>query len=288
MPVLSKYLDQAIAKYEKFGFTKEALSRGVVSVAVVAYIAHMSIPHLAKLIQNAKLTPTLNDTSTSASDDDDDDDDDLEDTDENLETTSVDHNHENIVGEAIFKDSDREINQNDQYFTNKSDIKNLDNAEHTNCTDGKATKNDSMLLVPRVKRKRKTSRVIKQQIKEAEKLLAAHQDNKRVQASGIDQQHIGINIEFLYKLKRLITIMIPRPWSREIGILCVHTFCLISRTFLSIYVAAIEGAIVKFIVRKDLRQFVFGLMKWFGIAIPATFINSMIRYLENKLALAFR
>lgn len=279
MPVLSKYLDQAIAKYEKFGFTKEALSRGVVSVAVVAYLAHISIPHLTKLIQNAKLTPTLNDTSTSASDDDYDDDD-LEDSDESLGAASVDFNHE-----TTFKEDDRETNDN--CFSNKSDIKTSDNAEHTNCTDANST-TDNMLIVPKTKRKRKTSKVIKQQIKEAEKLLAAHQDNKRAQASGIDQQAIGLNIEFLYKLKRLIKIMIPRPWSREIGILCVHTFCLISRTFLSIYVAAIEGAIVKFIVRKDLRQFVFGLIKWFGIAIPATFINSMIRYLENKLALAFR
>ncbi|XP_053968108.1 ATP-binding cassette sub-family D member 1 isoform X5 [Anastrepha ludens] len=52
--------------------------------------------------------------------------------------------------------------------------------------------------------------------------------------------------------------------------------------------SALEGAIVKFIVRKDVKQFGIILLKWFGIAIPATFINSMIRFLESKLSLSFR
>lgn len=82
--------------------------------------------------------------------------------------------------------------------------------------------------------------------------------------------------------------MIPQTLCYETGLLSIHTFCLISRTFLSIYVAALEGALVKFIVRKDIKQFAFVLLKWFGIAIPATFVNSMIRFLESKLALAFR
>lgn len=98
----------------------------------------------------------------------------------------------------------------------------------------------------------------------------------------------GLNLEFLLQLKRLVMIMIPKLVCRETGLLSVHTLCLISRTFLSIYVAAMEGAIVKYIVRKDVKNFAWMLIKWFGIAIPATFINSMIRYLENKLALAFR
>lgn len=98
----------------------------------------------------------------------------------------------------------------------------------------------------------------------------------------------GLNLEFVMQLKKLVEIMIPTWLCKETGLLGVHTLCLISRTFLSIYVASMEGAIVKYIVRKDVRNFAWMLIKWFGIAIPATFINSMIRYLENKLALAFR
>lgn len=161
--------------------------------------------------------------------------------------------------------------------------------------DNDETATGDRLNVPTGKRKRKHSKVVKQQIKQAEKFLAqATQERKKSEQVGnlsftqLEERRIGLNLEFLLKLKRLIYIMIPRPWCREVGILGVHTACLISRTFLSIYVAAIEGSIVKFIVRRDLRQFIIGLMKWFSIAIPATFINSMIRYLENKLALSFR
>ncbi|XP_050742844.1 ATP-binding cassette sub-family D member isoform X6 [Drosophila biarmipes] len=119
---------------------------------------------------------------------------------------------------------------------------------------------------------------------EAEKLLVAQQQKKKSN----DFVEPGLNQEFLKQLKMLSKIMIPQTLCYETGLLAVHTFCLISRTFLSIYVAALEGALVKFIVRKDVKQFALVLLKWFGIAIPATFVNSMIRFLESKLALAFR
>lgn len=118
---------------------------------------------------------------------------------------------------------------------------------------------------------------------EAEKLVIAKELKK--QASHLEP---GLNKEFVLQLRKLIKIVIPKCLCYESGLLIVHTLCLISRTFLSIYVAALEGAIVKFIVRKDVKQFAIVLLKWFGIAIPATFINSMIRFLESKLSLAFR
>lgn len=271
MTVVSKYLDQAIVKYEKLGFSKQALSRGIVTVAIGAYAAHISYPYLCKLIKAAKLTPALCETSTSASTSDDSDSDSDFDDDTDEYETAIENN----------------ANLGNNTTTLAPSTEKLDNDE--------TVRGDNILAPPTGKRKRKHSKVVKQQIKQAEKFLAmATQERKKSEQVGnlslsqLEERRIGLNLEFLIKLKRLIYIMIPRIWSREIGILSVHTMCLISRTFLSIYVAAIEGSIVKFIVRRDLRRFILGLMKWFCIAIPATFINSMIRYLENKLALSFR
>lgn len=98
----------------------------------------------------------------------------------------------------------------------------------------------------------------------------------------------GFNKEFIIQLYKLIRLMIPSIYSAEVGLLFLHTLALITRTFMSIYVATMEGKMVKFIVKKDVNSFAFMLLKWIGIALPATLLNSTIRYLEGKLALAFR
>ncbi|KDR16020.1 ATP-binding cassette sub-family D member 2 [Zootermopsis nevadensis] len=102
------------------------------------------------------------------------------------------------------------------------------------------------------------------------------------------QKSPGVNKEFILQLQKLVKLMVPGIWTKEIALLSMHTLALATRTFLSIYVASMEGQIVKYIVRKDVKNFAIMLLKWLGVAVPATFINSMIRYLENKLALAFR
>ncbi|PVD24556.1 hypothetical protein C0Q70_15039 [Pomacea canaliculata] len=98
----------------------------------------------------------------------------------------------------------------------------------------------------------------------------------------------NVNKLFYVQLRRLLKIIIPGVWSKEFGTLAFHTAILVTRTFLSVYVARLDGRIVKTIVERDVTKFLFQLTKWLLVAVPATFINSLIRFLENQLALVFR
>ncbi|CAL8385645.1 ATP-binding cassette sub-family D member 2 [Gadus morhua] len=97
-----------------------------------------------------------------------------------------------------------------------------------------------------------------------------------------------LNALFFKQILDLLKILFPKLLSKELALLSLHSVALISRTFLSIFVASLDGKIVKSIVEKNPQNFMLQLMKWLLIAIPATFVNSVIRYLECKLALAFR
>ncbi|XP_014244629.1 ATP-binding cassette sub-family D member 2 [Cimex lectularius] len=116
-----------------------------------------------------------------------------------------------------------------------------------------------------------------------------NEPNANVSDEPSDKRDVpGFNREFLIELYKLIRLLIPRLWCKEVGLLSVHTLALITRTFMSIYVATMEGQMVKFIVQRDINNFALMLLKWLGVALPATFLNSLIRYLECKIALAFR
>ena len=98
----------------------------------------------------------------------------------------------------------------------------------------------------------------------------------------------AVDGEFFRQLLHLLKICFPSFFSKETLLLVLHTSALFTRTFLSIYVAQLDGYTVKSIVERDLKRFVSNLVKLMVVALPATFINSLIRFFESKLALAFR
>lgn len=112
--------------------------------------------------------------------------------------------------------------------------------------------------------------------------------DRSADGGGEQRLSFGLDRDFFRQLTVLLRIMVPGWRTRETGLLACATLTLLARTFLSVYVAELEGQIVKRIVLRDLRGFGLMLARWFAIALPATFVNSAIRYLEGRLALSFR
>ncbi|KAG0003954.1 hypothetical protein BGZ80_003884 [Entomortierella chlamydospora] len=99
---------------------------------------------------------------------------------------------------------------------------------------------------------------------------------------------VGVNKEFFRQIEAIFKILIPKLHCKETFILVLHTTFLVLRTYLSVVVARLDGAIVKDLIAGNGKGFIRGLGYWFAIALPATYTNSMIRYLQSKLSIAFR
>jgi ATP-binding cassette subfamily D (ALD) protein 2 len=98
----------------------------------------------------------------------------------------------------------------------------------------------------------------------------------------------GLPKEFPSQLVQILKILFPSATHPSSLLLLSHTASLVCRTLLSIAVAGLDGAIVQSLVRGRPRQFFSRLGLWLVLAVPATFVNSMIRFLESRLALSFR
>ncbi|CED84542.1 adrenoleukodystrophy protein [Phaffia rhodozyma] len=99
---------------------------------------------------------------------------------------------------------------------------------------------------------------------------------------------VEVDALFYSKLRTLLRIVIPSWKSREAGLLAIHSAFLVFRTLLSLYVADLDGRIVSSLVRAQSGLFLKNLAKWILIAIPATYANSMLEYLQSKLEITYR
>ncbi|KAL9935777.1 hypothetical protein V8E36_005354 [Tilletia maclaganii] len=122
--------------------------------------------------------------------------------------------------------------------------------------------------------------------------LAKKEEAKAIRAEGsaaaATAKKVGVNKEFFRQLRAIFLILIPHSNSREVFIFALHSFFLMLRTYLSVLVARLDGAIVRDLVSANGKGFMRGLGLWFALAVPSTYTNSMIRYLQSKLAIGFR
>jgi len=99
---------------------------------------------------------------------------------------------------------------------------------------------------------------------------------------------IAVDKVFFDRLRRLTAIVIPSYTSKEFWLAFLHSFFLVFRTIISVYIASLDGKIVGHLVNKNGKEFLKAITWWMTIAVPATYTNSMITYTQSKLAIAFR
>lgn len=90
------------------------------------------------------------------------------------------------------------------------------------------------------------------------------------------RKKVELNREFFKNLFRLLKIVIPGWKSTEMRLLISHSFFLVARTLLSLYVADLDGKLVSSLVRGKGKDFLIGIVWWMIVAVPATFTNSMV------------
>lgn len=90
------------------------------------------------------------------------------------------------------------------------------------------------------------------------------------------KKRVELNREFFRSLLKLLRIVIPGWRSKETRLLISHSFFLVVRTLISVKVAAMDGAIVKALVKGNGKEFLMRIVWWMLIAVPATFTNSMV------------
>ncbi|EFW99459.1 ABC fatty acid transporter [Grosmannia clavigera kw1407] len=107
-------------------------------------------------------------------------------------------------------------------------------------------------------------------------------------SGGGRQRKMELDRAFFHSLGRLLRIVVPGWRSKEARLLASHSAFLVARTLLSLQIAAMDGALVKSLVRGQGQQFLRRIAWWMVVAVPATFTNSMLAYHQAQLALRYR
>lgn len=97
-----------------------------------------------------------------------------------------------------------------------------------------------------------------------------------------------VDLEFLQNFIKLLKIAIPKLTSRLTMEMLLMMTSLVARTFLSIHIASVNGALVRSVIERNLKSFMLKILRMCIIALPASFLNSYIGYLNHSIAFQVR
>eukprot|EP01132_Coremiostelium_polycephalum_P005701 gene5701-7095_t len=116
--------------------------------------------------------------------------------------------------------------------------------------------------------------------------LVVEKDNKNNKEK--PRKRVVVDALFFRRLAKIIRICIPSWNSKEFLSLLYLTALLFARTILSVSIAEIAGKNAQNLVARKWKEMRQGVLKFALVSVPASFVNSSLKYETDMLALRFR
>ena len=98
----------------------------------------------------------------------------------------------------------------------------------------------------------------------------------------------NVDSVFFDKIKKLLKIVVPNANCKEVKYLVILSLLLVLRTYMSIWLADVNGKIVKSIVDRNFKKFCLKIFNLLLFSIPSSAVNSGLDYFNKLLAISFR
>lgn len=116
----------------------------------------------------------------------------------------------------------------------------------------------------------------------------ASKGGKQVELKSKKKGQGNVDAVFFAKIKNLLNTVVPRANCKESKYLVILSLLLVLRTYMSIWLADVNGKIVKAIVDRNFKKFLLKIVNLLLFAIPSSAVNSALDYFNKLLAISFR
>lgn len=99
---------------------------------------------------------------------------------------------------------------------------------------------------------------------------------------------VAVNRQFFERLWTLARVVVPSPFCREVYQMAILTALLWVRTVLTLRIADLTGSNAEALVSRNSSKFVRGVVTLAVLAVPASIVNSGIKYVSTLLQLNMR
>ncbi|OWZ14467.1 ABC transporter [Phytophthora megakarya] len=120
--------------------------------------------------------------------------------------------------------------------------------------------------------------------------IREHGREKAVQGSRLKQsrQNVAVNASFYRRFLTLFRVIVPGPFTAEVGFAALIAAMLAAKTSFDIAVLHLFTSIERAIVSRSQQDFLQYLRRFMAVMLPMSCVNCLLKYSQSELSLRFR